>query len=726
MSTAQTRAGIWGRLEAEASAADEAAEHDRSVDLWDRLATMVDPAELRPRLAPDVEIKEFHLRWGNDYAMIANPRDLIHYRLEPGEVELVRLLDGTRTVKEIMVQRFTDSGDLELSGVADLVRQLSVGNFLDRPFVDVDEAVKRAIQPVTSRRRRAREFARTQSIEWQNADRLVRWFHRRGLKVFFNTYVAALAFTIAIAGFFAFISIVRSRQFELSGRSLALGFLILLALNYLLTFAHELGHATTLVHFGRRIKSAGFMIYFGSPAFFVESSDGLMLDRRQRLIQSAAGPYTELILAGVAAIVVWAFPDAAIAPTLYKFVILNYLVIFMNLVPLLELDGYWLLSDLIQVPDLRPMSLSFIRHDLWHRIRTGTGLTKQEWGLAVYGVLGVLFTIFSFYTAYFFWKEVFGGLVSRLWNGGAVTRILLVALAVLIGGPIIRGGIALARSLGRRWKALIARLRFRLESGWRVEAAELIDGLPLFDDVPVEALNDLAGRVRLRTFARNQPVVRQGERAEAFFVVRSGALAVIEENRETGEERTLRILGRGESFGEVALLQSALRSATVRAVDEAQVFEVDRGTFERLLADMVHLPDFAPTLQAVAELKELKPFAHLEPDELSELLARGGWVNAAPDEVIVGQGEVGDAFYAIRSGQADVFKDGELIRTLGPGAFFGEVALLLDVPRTASVIARTPMRLFRLDRQGFDRVVRDAFRKGTLDPSMPQDRVWQH
>ena len=47
--------------------------------------------------------------------------------------------------------------------------------------------------------------------------------------------------------------------------------LILLGIDYFLTFVHELGHAVVLVHQGRRIKSAGFMIYFGSPAFFVEA-----------------------------------------------------------------------------------------------------------------------------------------------------------------------------------------------------------------------------------------------------------------------------------------------------------------------------------------------------------------------------------------------------------------------------------------------------------------------
>ena len=111
-------------------------------------------------------------------------------------------------------------------------------------------------------------------------------------------------------------------------------------MNYLLTFIHELAHATALVHYGRRVKSAGFMIHFGSPAFFIESSDGLMLDRGQRIVQSFAGPYSELMRGRGSRRVRWAYPEAAISPLLFKFALLNYFVIFLNLVPLLELDGY--------------------------------------------------------------------------------------------------------------------------------------------------------------------------------------------------------------------------------------------------------------------------------------------------------------------------------------------------------------------------------------------------
>jgi CRP-like cAMP-binding protein len=713
--------GIWQRIDETADGGSPG----RTDNLWRRLADEFDPATFRPRLADDVEIKEFPLRWGGDYAMIANPRDLLHYRLDPGEAETVRLMDGSRTVKEIVVERFRESGELELDGVADLVRSLQEGGFLHPPFVDAYEATRRALSPSVARRK-AREFFRTLSVDWTTADAAVRWLYHHGFRFFFNRWVAVTGLAVGVIGFVAFVQVVRSGQFSLSGRSLAIEFLILGLLNYFITFTHELGHALGVVHYGRRIKSAGFMIYYGSPAWFIEASDTLMLDPGKRIVQSFAGPVAEIMVAGGASLVAWAFPDALVSSTLYKFAVLNYFIIFMNLVPLLELDGYYILSDAIHVPDLRPRSLSFIRYDLWHKLRIRERFTAQETGLALYGILGVAFAVFSLYASFFFWQHLFGNLIARMWDGGIATRLLLILLALLIAGPLLRGLATLVRTGWRRVRAWWRRIRFRLEQRWRVEAAELIDALPLFEDLPVEALNDLAGRVRLRTIARGQPAVRQGDRADAFYVVRRGTLQAVEENPDHGDERVLRVLGRGESFGELGLLEAQPRAATVRALEEAELFEIDKGTFDQLLADMATVPDFAPTFQAMAELRSLDPFQHLEPAQLSELLEHGAWVTLGPDEQLMRQGDPGDAFYAIRSGQVEVVRDGRRSRVLGPGSHVGEVALLLDVPRTATVRTITPVRAFRLERAGFDRLVREAFRTGTLNPQAPVERAGLH
>jgi putative peptide zinc metalloprotease protein len=702
----------------------EAAREGRGI--WDELAAKLDPAEFRPQLAPDIEVREFKLRWGNDYAMIANPRDLLHYKLEPGEMELLPLMDGTRTVKEIVVERFRDSGDMELSAVADLVRQLQVGNFLTTRYQDVDAAVRRGMVDVGAARLRAREFAKTQSLEWKDAHRLVDWFYRRLLRWFFIPWVAALAAAAAVVGFALFWSLFRSGRYTISGESAAAESLLLLAMSYFLTFMHELGHAVVLVHYKRRVKSAGFMLYFGSPAFFVESSDGLMLDRRERIVQSFGGPYTELIIAGAASALVWVYPEWSLSPVLYKFALLNYFIIFLNLVPMLELDGYWILSDFIQVPDLRPRSLQFIRYDVWHKLRRRERFTKQEIGLGLYAVLGVAFTILSLFWSVVFWQEVFGGLIKALWNGGPITRVLLILLALFVLGPLLRGLITLGRSLYRKALGVVQAVRFRLQTKWRVEAAELIDALPIFEDLPEDILSDLAGRVQLRSFPAGKSVFRQGDRPDAFYVVRQGVLHVVEEDLDSGKERVLRTLGRGESFGELGLVDGAPRTATVRAVVDAELFGVDEATFDRLLSDTIHVPEFAKTFQHAAELRQIPAFAALGADDIAEVLEHGDWVNVAPGQTIIEQGAEGDAFYAIRSGQVEVYKDGEPAGSLGPGSHFGEVALLMDVPRTATVIATTPARLFRLDREGFERAIAGAFKRGTLNPAASMGRAWQH
>jgi CRP/FNR family cyclic AMP-dependent transcriptional regulator len=70
-------------------------------------------------------------------------------------------------------------------------------------------------------------------------------------------------------------------------------------------------------------------------------------------------------------------------------------------------------------------------------------------------------------------------------------------------------------------------------------------------------------------------------------------------------------------------------------------------------------------------------------------------------KVLTREGDTGSEFFVIVDGDVSVMKDGQEIRTLGPGDFFGEIALLEDTPRTATVIAKTPLRFFVLTRQAF-------------------------
>ncbi len=695
-----------------------------SFNLWSHLHDLLDPASFRPKIAEATEWKRFPLRWGNDHAMVANPDRDVHYELELWALDILPLMDGTRTVSDIVIERLDEAGGLDPDAVVELIGSLRQGRFLDPRTVDVEAEVRRGLDPSRTTLGRLSTFAKTLRIEWTGIDAFVTRLYRGGFKVFFRKPVAIAAGIVAVGGLLALGEAVHAHRFTLGTRSPPVESIVLIVLSLTLTAAHELGHALVEIHDGRKIGGAGFMIYFGSPTFYVDASDAMMMDRPMRILQSAAGSAAELFLSGIASLLIFFFPTWGAAEFLYRFALLNLFIIFLNLIPLLELDGYWIFSDLVQVKDLRPRSMEFVQHDLWHKLRVREHVRLQEWGLTFYCLSGIAFTIGSLFISYFFWKQLFGGLVGDLWSGGLASRLLLILLVLFLAGPLIRGAFAFGRSLRRRLRVIARRMRFKRETGWRVEAAQLIDALPAFEDLPEEILNDVAGRVTLRAFLPGQPVFRQGDRATAFFVVRSGTVDIEIEHPDTGDTQVLNQLGRGESFGELGLLQATPRTATARAISDVELIEVNKGTFDRLLADAIDAPTFGLTLQAMAELRELPAFGHLSSEGLADVLQRGSWITVAPGEHIVRQGDEGDAFFAIRSGRADVLRDGRTIATLEAGDHFGETALLNDAPRNATVTAHTPLRAFRLSRDGFESLIAGAFQRKLLLP--PSDRDMEH
>jgi MFS family permease len=96
------------------------------------------------------------------------------------------------------------------------------------------------------------------------------------------------------------------------------------------------------------------------------------------------------------------------------------------------------------------------------------------------------------------------------------------------------------------------------------------------------------------------------------------------------------------------------------------------------------------------------PLLALLPEPILEALARSVVrVEAEPGEVVIREGDPGDLFYVIESGEVEVTKEGKHVATLGPGEYFGEIALLRDVPRTATVTALSPTVLQALDSATF-------------------------
>ena len=115
----------------------------------------------------------------------------------------------------------------------------------------------------------------------------------------------------------------------------------------------------------------------------------------------------------------------------------------------------------------------------------------------------------------------------------------------------------------------------------------------------------------------------------------------------------------------------------------------------------------------LALLRTIGFFQALSPPALDALARQLGERTAAPGEVILRQGETSDRFFVIEAGRVKVVQDGRELREEGPGEFFGEIGLLRDEPRSATVTAVEPTVLRTLDREVFLPVVTGNERAST-------------
>jgi CRP-like cAMP-binding protein len=121
------------------------------------------------------------------------------------------------------------------------------------------------------------------------------------------------------------------------------------------------------------------------------------------------------------------------------------------------------------------------------------------------------------------------------------------------------------------------------------------------------------------------------------------------------------------------------------------------------------MPRFDPA--TVSELNRVGLLSELPGDTLTKLAARMERQEIAPGQPVLLEGEEGNHFYCVLTGVLAVSNQGGLAprRVLRPGDYFGEVALVMDVPRTASVTALTAVTVASCDRETFDEFVKPLF-----------------
>jgi CRP-like cAMP-binding protein len=111
-----------------------------------------------------------------------------------------------------------------------------------------------------------------------------------------------------------------------------------------------------------------------------------------------------------------------------------------------------------------------------------------------------------------------------------------------------------------------------------------LNALPLFSDIPEEILSSITGMLKEESFKAGQPVIREGDPADFFYILRSGEMEVRKTiDRETGKHKTLAILEEGDVFGEMAIFGREMRAADVVTLKDSLLWRVDFKDFLDLL-----------------------------------------------------------------------------------------------------------------------------------------------
>ncbi len=257
------------------------------------------------------------------------------------------------------------------------------------------------------------------------------------------------------------------------------------------------------------------------------------------------------------------------------------------------------------------------------------------------------------------------------------------------------------------------------------QVQDALSSNPLFVQLSEEAIGELANQASAFSFAKGDTIIKEGDWGESFYMLNEGDVEIIH-TAPSGVETTVATLHTGDSFGEMALVESEPRNATVRALGNVSVCKVGRTAFLAALenANLDHAK-ITTTLRSTSVLRQSELFRGLSPCSLNKLLSLCSRQTVARGEVLAKEGEDGDHFFIIESGSVDVNQQGqsEPIATLGAGDFFGEIALLANVPRTATVTTTQESILLTLNRKDFKDVMVHDFLAGIRLEQIAQDRA---
>eukprot|EP01132_Coremiostelium_polycephalum_P002503 gene2503-3096_t len=266
-----------------------------------------------------------------------------------------------------------------------------------------------------------------------------------------------------------------------------------------------------------------------------------------------------------------------------------------------------------------------------------------------------------------------------------------------------------------------------------VKRSQLLCNSFYFRNMPPSMINRLFYALKEEKVSAGTKIINAGEECDKCYLIESGIADVIvpsKEDRELIEKHLPYSLDHsnpgvvdqffaGETFGEGALWKDKIRSATVVAKTDMNLLSISNQDFHTLHAqycrgevlqslstDLEKISMFSPFLHRV--LSKIFPFSQLQlTKEQVDTIASSieSQMTFDTESTIIKEGDNDESMYIIEEGTVKLIKNGSTFKTLGQGECFGEISMILGLPRTCTAIASPGTRLLILKREGFQKIL---------------------
>ncbi|HEY6282760.1 MAG TPA: PqqD family peptide modification chaperone, partial [Nitrososphaerales archaeon] len=417
-----------------------------------------------------------------------------YYDVDPSTNIIWNLMDGNRTVKEVFEDAHAVSPDLTEKDVQDVIVSLAEEGTIE----STEPEVRKGRVEVISAFQLNVQLVRDSSKRFAKFFKLTRKVIRRpALPI--SLAVTAVGFALF---FTSFVRIFSDPSLLNVAGSALLGFFFYQMVVLLPVYAvHELAHAAMCDYYGGKPGEIGTGLYYLAPFFYCDTSDAWRLSRRARIMISVAGPLSTVVISSL--FVFWSyFSVGYIRNVLQISAFFGFYGTLTNFSPVIETDGYYILSDALNIPNLRDEAFSYMKRALLivfrRPVKTPRQSAKRRRIVAIYTAVTVVWLAFFGYTTVWimgiYSVSAFHALTSLLLTAIGAVAFDLTALgvniatlayfALFVAGFVVMGAVSFQKI---RMKGV------KLETIHSKKASVF---LPLPSDLPASQSSDLFDRSR--------------------------------------------------------------------------------------------------------------------------------------------------------------------------------------------------------------------------------------